>query len=52
MGVEGFTPDITDLNPLKFEQVGYCSFLSNSFFYFGGVVIATPYKRTLKYGCK
>ncbi len=37
MGVEGFTPDITDFNLLKFERVGYWSFLASSFFYFRGV---------------
>lgn len=37
MGVEGFTPDITDFNLLKFERVGYWSFWASSFFYFRGV---------------
>ncbi|MBT1057651.1 hypothetical protein KJW39_06990 [Streptococcus lutetiensis] len=35
--MEGFTPDITDFNLLKFERVGYWSFSASSFFYFWGV---------------
>lgn len=50
--MEGFTPDITDFNLLKFERVGYWSFLASSFFYFGGVVVTTLHKRTFNYGCK